>query len=928
MDSFLGKIAQRIATDHPRDTDRVLVVLNNNRSVRFFKKQFERIGKPMFLPHVTTIDDFVAQLGGLEIVPSEFLLFELYSIHIDIGGAERKYQTFEDFIAFGDLMIGDFSEVDQYCVDARLLFDNLHSLKSIGEWDIESPTLNDFQRDYLAFYRSLYDYYERLHARLMAQGKAYSGMAYRHVAEHIAEHADRNEWAAIYFVGFNALSECERRIIGEYVRRGVGHLFADHDPYFTLPGQESGYFLAKHAEEFPELMPTGASLYGQGEKHITIVECPESILQCKYAGQWLASHPTLLAPANAEKTAIVLADESLLMPTLNSLPDSAHPYSVNISMGYAYTDSVVHALMLRLLSLYRQQDPRGYYHTDIVNLLGNRHIGALAGDDMLRSKAEALIADKGLIRCPASLLTEHLVPSALGYLFPNQSPHPREALVLMRHLIGDIVVNELLESNKKEKQAAASLVEVLDNLDALMAAHDYITTLDTLEKIYSRIAQRHTIALLGEPLAGLQILGMLETRNLDFEHLILLSANEGILPAGHTAGSLIPHELKVHFGMPTYVEKDSVYAHHFYRLLLRAKEIHLVYSSESESMGKGEPSRFLRQVEAELAPRFGIAVTHLTATTDSHLHQSALPTGKKKSEAVMQRLAEMAQNGLSPTSFTDYIECPLKYYYSRVLRIDSDNGIDDDLDASQLGDCVHGVLQSIYTPHLGHPLRIDVMQQALDNLHEHIDQQFEQLLRGGRSHEGHNHFLYTVAENQLRHLLQKEIKILKEGHTITVLAVEDNLPLHPIIGAPLPVNIKGKADRIDRFDGTLRIIDYKTGRVDDKEITYRDGQATIPSKWLQLMWYALLYHRSHPTPALLSAIYPLRHLRSDIKMARWESDAHDDPQIITPAMLDRFEEMLVGYATTLMNPAADFVPTPSSAACTFCPARDFCPNKR
>ena len=186
METFLKQVARRIADTHPNDTDRVLVVFNNRRSLRFFQRRFVSLGRTMFLPRTMSIDDLVAELGGLKIVPNEFLLFELYSIHVELEGEERKYKTFDEFISFGDLMLGDFSELDQYCVDAADLFGNLHDLKAIGEWDIEGSELTPFQRDYLHFYRSLYEYYRRLHERLAAQGKAYGGMAYRQVAENIS----------------------------------------------------------------------------------------------------------------------------------------------------------------------------------------------------------------------------------------------------------------------------------------------------------------------------------------------------------------------------------------------------------------------------------------------------------------------------------------------------------------------------------------------------------------------------------------------------------------------------------------------------------------------------------------------------------------------------------------------------------------------
>lgn len=928
MDTFLKQIAQRIVDEHPKDTDEVLVVFNNNRSKRFFTKQFTTLGRASFLPQVMAIDDFIAQLGGLEIVPNEFLLFELYNIHVELGGAERKYQTFEDFISFGDLMMRDFSEIDQYRVDARQIFDNLHSLKAIGEWDIEGGGETEFQRKYLEFYRSIYDYYSRLHERLLSQGKAYSGMAYRYVAENIGVQGVRgvqDKWKAVYFVGFNALSKCEETIIGEFVRCGKGHLLCDNDVYFLEPHQEAGYFLSKHMGDFPEIRPTGPSRFGIGRKEVFIVDCPENILQCKYTGQLLSQHPEWLDPREAESTAIVLADESLLIPTLNALPDTQEPYTVNITMGYSYSNSMIHALIERLFALYHQQDSRGYYHSTITELFSDRFVCQLLGTRNLRHSMERLMRRDSRIRCSASdleaLLREAGVeePAKLLYLFPDHKPAPGECLELFRRLAADLVDSELLEKNPKEKQAVGSLAEVLENLTLLNDTYPFVTSTETLEKIYSRIAQRHAISLRGEPLQGLQILGMLETRNLDFKRVILLSANEGVLPSGRGDNTLIPNELKVHFGLPTYVEKDSVYAHHFYRLLQRAEQVYLLYNSENEGMGKGEPSRFLLQVESELAPRFNIPVTQVTVKSDATLTVGRPLPDAVKTDAVMQRLREMGQRGLSPTSFVDYMECPLKYYYSRVLAIDEQVEMDEDLDASQLGDSIHKVLENILKPHCGEPLKAEVLKEALEQLPTYMEQAFKDLYSGGRNTEGRNRFLYSVAEAQLQHILKNELAHLEKGERLTINGVEETIRDYPLLEG---VNLKGKIDRVDTLDGCLRIIDYKTGRLEKSEITYHDGDEKMPGKWLQLMWYALLYCRTHQGSGNLRVgIYPLRNLRSDVRLATW-----NDSEEITAEQLDGFESLLKEKGEELMNPAIAFLPTPSSKACAFCPAKNYCQN--
>lgn len=932
MDSFLLQVARRIADAHPSDTDHVLVVFNNHRSLRFFQRQFTHLGRTMFLPRTMAIDDLVATLGGLETMPNDFLLFELYRIHIELEGESRKYKTFEEFIPFGDLMMGDFSEIDQYCVDARAIFGNLHDLKVIGEWNIEGTEPTPFQRDYLHFYRSLYDYYRLLHEHLLSQGKAYSGMAYRHVAEHIGDlwPAASARWEAVYFVGFNALSECERRIIDEYVRRGIGHLLTDGDPYFMQPEQEAGHFLRKHCQQFPEIKPAGPSLFSQGRHEITIVECPETVMQCKLAGRLLTDHPQWLAD-EPESTAVVLADESLLLPCLSALPtDDAAPtknYSVNISMGYAFCDTSMHQLAVHLLALHRNATAQGFYHADILAVLSDRHLARLMERNDLYRKADSFLRQNNIIRCKTPTLTPLIGDGEVQRLLFPAAPLGVDAWIEMLRRLAALIVNrKLLETNEKEKQALGSLIEIIDHLADLQQRYHYIDNLGTLEKVYLRIAQRHQIPLLGEPLSGLQLMGMLETRNLDFRRVILLSAGEGVLPAGRSGNSLIPHQLKRDFHLPTYQEKDAVYAYNFYHLLLRAEEVYLVYSSESEAMGKGEPSRFLRQVESELAPRFGIKLHRLVVNNNKPPRPAPPMPQPTKSAAVMARLAELAAKGFAPTVFDDYVECPLRYYYKQVLGVWKDDDYEDDLDASQLGTAIHNVLKAIYEPYnndtapAGHRLvSADGLRQALHDLPRYMQAEFAPYFQHGRAAEGRNHFLHAVAESQLTHMLKKEIALLDEGHTIEIIALEKTLGP---VALDQGVCIKGKVDRIDRFDSRLRIIDYKSGSLSDDEIAYRStpnrtGEVVIPGKWFQLMCYALLYGEPCST-----AIYPLRSLHSDVRLASW-----DGVSDLTAAHLADFRAMLTDRCRELMDPDLPFRATAKKEHCRFCDARTFCPHR-
>lgn len=930
METFLKQTARQILAEHPQDTDKVLVVFNNHRSELFMRRAFERIsaekGSAFFLPQMTVIDDLVADLGGMKVVDNEFLLFELYMVHEAIGGPERKYQTFEEFMAFGDIMLSDFSEIDRYCVDARKLFVNLHEIKDLLEWDIEDPNMSPFQRSYLEFYHSLFRYYTEFRARLQEKGKAYSGMAYRHVAENIASLAEGCPYTKIYFVGFNAITECEKIIIKEYARRGIGTLLTDGDSYYyDDPMQEAGLFLRRHSNDFPELGHYGPTLFGQGKKRINIVQCPEAVLQCKYAGQVLADHPQWLK--DTESTAVVLADESLLIPTLNALPEIDEPYKVNVSMGFAYVDSGVNTLVLRLLSLYRQANAKGYYHTDVVEVLSDFHVGRLLGRRDLRQRVTNQLESEHRIRCSAADIASLVGTDKLAFLFPAELPGPAGVVAILKRLAALLVEEKTLESNKKEQQSLGGLVEILTHFEELFADYSqHITTLTSFERIYTRLAQRHNIAFLGKPLSGLQVLGMLETRNLDFRHIILLSANEGVLPSGRSQNTLIPYDLQRAFGLPTYREKDSVYAYNFYRLLQRAEDVYLICSTATETMGNGEESRFLKQVRFELAPRFKgvIELDEAVAGTDATLHRSDFVPEGTKTDTVMQNLARQAATGFSPTALSDYVACPLGYYYKRVLGIKQPDELADELDSSQFGTVVHAALQHIYEPYLGRAVDPDGLQSTLDRLPQLLMEAFEEVNRHGRSTEGRNHFLFSVAESQVRRALEREIADIRQGSTIEMVALEQNIVMPLSEG----INLSGYVDRIDRYNGVLRVIDYKTGRVGDKDLAVDraalDNGEPMPAKWLQLMCYALVYRYSYPaTDAILTGIYPLGNFGSGIRLA-----TVDGSEKIFPSDLDDFRRRIAELTAEIMNRDIPFTAPDKPAVCSFCPVASFCPSKK
>ena len=589
--------------------------------------------------------------------------------------------------------------------------------------------------------------------------------------------------------------------------------------------------------------------------------------------------------------------------------------------------------MLKLFSLHCRRREQTFYHQDILDLLSDPIVSKLHGTSNLHSKINALFFQEHVIYTDTDTLSDlckqiSVNISPIRFLLSDNPPSVDDFLSMTHQLIQLIYNAETLKTNLKEMEALACLLEIVDHFQDIQNEYHFIETLSILQKIYNRLAQRRSVAFYGEPLAGLQILGVLETRNLDFKRLIILSVNEGTIPSARSFNSLIPYNLKIAFGLPTFHEKDAVYAYNFYRLLQRAEEINLIYSTESDLSGKGEPSRFIHQIRRELVERFpqNISIKEEIVSATNCLPEVAYKNRCDKTETVMSRIQEIAARGLSPSALNKYRACPLKFYYENVLGINESEQLTEDLEQNELGSCIHAVLEHIFSIDADRHVRIETLQSALNQLDSIIDQILSSQFHHGRNVLGRNHFLKSVAKTQITNFLKSEIKYLQTEGGIDILGLEQQLSHSLEIPAGNDIQqvvISGIADRIDISNKTIRIIDYKSGKVDPRELHVSDPEpdwAAVSDKWFQLMTYEWLYAHSQTTDfPHISGIFPLRHLNSQLLTASWEGF-----DIITPHHLETFDQMLRQLVSELFNTDIPFLPNPQSKMCGFCPFSEIC----
>ncbi len=932
MSTFLHSVAQRIFNERDGQLQDISVVFNNRRAGLFLQQQFLTLSKqPFFMPQIQGMDDLVAHLGKLQIVPHEFLLFELFDIHRNMEGIEQRFDTFEEFMPFGEMLLTDFSEVDLYRVDARSLFNNLHDLKRLGEWDISGKPLTPFQEKYLNFFRSLHRYYSLFRQRLENKQQAYAGMAYRHVADNIDHLTSLIDYRHIYFVGFNALSDSEATIIKHLSKTGMATLICDGDDYYFADNrQEAGNFLRKNALHFSGIGNFEKN-FASHNKTIHIVNCPENVLQSKALGTVLGSHLNSAEDRRIQDSAIVLADEQLLLPVLNSLPPTVS--STNVTMGFPYPHTEIHALFTKIFSLYTNSRKDSFYHRDILAICGDNIMCRLLATNNLYHTVSKQIADLKLIYANraeiASIINDITDSKEILYLFDNPKPTVANILGILKKTISLILNSTHLQLRTIEKESLACAVQIVDYIVSIQEGFEYFQSPDTLQRIYQRIAQRRNVAFYGEPLQGLQILGMLETRNLDFDTIYLLSLNEGTLPGGRKDNSLIPLSLKKAFGLPTYEEKDSVYAYNFFRLLQRCHEAWLFFCSDSEGVGKGEPSRFILQLKDEMAPRLpNITIIEHSAQANSLEGTAAKQTTVIKDANTLKRLEQMANRGLSPSALNRYRQCPMFFFQQDILGAREQEEVSEQLEANELGTFIHAILCDIYNVDPNGIIKKETLTKCLEDIDAMVDERYRDEMLKGRDPEGKNHIYGEVAKMELRHFLKKEIELLDQGHTIQILLTEGELKMPLTVEYPdtsLSVNILGVTDRVDRLDGNLRIADYKSGNVNEAELSVTDAKLAdhnIPDKWFQVMTYAWLYCRAnHYNGDFQSGIFPLRALGKNFMPASWNKKS-----ILDFNDIDNFEQLLNEILSEMYDPSAPIVATPSKKSCEHCPFAPSCPD--
>lgn len=940
MEKFIDKIARQLYETKRAELESLIVIMPSKRAGTFFKKALASCSDtPIWMPKIYAIEEWLEELSELSIVGKTQLLFELFVSYKNVF-PKKQQDSFESFLKWAPTILKDFNDVDAYLEDPTKLFSYVHEVKKIESWAPNGPQSSALVSNYLQFWGLMETLFVDFKKQLENQNIAFQGMAYRKASNLISTWIKKNrpKKGSVCYVGFNAMNPCETHIMKSLLAEGVADVFWDADSYYLNDKkQEAGKYLRDYKQwpEFESREFNWVHSELKKEKKINVFGVPKTITQAQLAGTILNDFYTQKLPR--KDVALVLADETLLSPVLEFLPSSTD--RVNVTMGNALKDVHLYAFFnsVFLLHLNRERlniEKNEFYYKDLYTVWqhpvfqNSKTSSSLENikKGMQKENLSFVSLDTIYTGCDLSLLP--WMQALLEY-------HSSDVFGLVDNLLKLIDLIRLDLINKKEKNAVVveelfAFTKLFNQIKNLQDTYGFISELKTLYQLFQQSAKMESMSFYGEPLSGLQIMGMLETRNLDFENVILLSVNEGSLPSGKKENSFIPFDIRKEFSLPTYEDVDAVFAYHFYRLAQRTKSLTLIYNTESDALGSGEKSRYIAQIENELLKDFPKDIKYHEEVL-SHKLQPIVPRefSVKKDEYVLKRLREFAsQKGFSPSSLNTYKNCPLQFYYEKVLNIKNPEGIEETIEASTLGTVIHRAVEDFYLPFTGKEVKLIDLKNILPKIKAKLDKLFSEEFKSSSISKGKNKLIYTVAESFLKAFIKNENAFLKKVKAFKVIGLEEDL--EATINLPslsFPVKLMGNADRIDLVGGVLRIIDYKTGKVELREVQSDEIQRIVREKQyqkgFQLFMYAYMFKKMHPKQENIEAgILSFRALKKGFLKAGIKSN-NLTRNFFDETLLDPFESELKELIEEIFDPAIPFTHAHRSEFCRFCDPEKF-----
>ena len=870
--TFQQELAHELLTKYNGDLSSLAVMFPSLRARTFFNDAIaSAIDHPVWQPMWLSIDDIMEQASGLHRGERIRLISELYKVYV----VHHPLETFDKFYFWGDMLISDFDMIDRYMIDATQLLRNIRDIKEL-ETDVsyltpeqlriisfwrsigDNDSLSEQKLRFLKIWNSLPAIYTEYRKRLCELKIAYPGMIYRTTAERIKCGEDIGLPKKHFIIaGFNALSKSEKILFNHIATSAHGaDFYWDYDNYYTKSRwHEAGVFMRENIANYPASGNISVDNFRERPKQIESIACVSNVVQCKYVAKILESLPD---EELDKRTAIVLTDESLLIPLLHSLPERVK--RVNVTMGYPLKNSLVYSFVERIIELQAHSRTKGeeqiFYHVDVTGLLSHPYISGICSNEASRLMEH--INSNRIVSISASQLAEC---ELLKELFSRHTSWQELGRYITRVIS---LIERDIESPMQAEYLHIAYEEVVKLIHSIERC-DIEMPMEVFPSLLRRHLQTVTIPYVGEPLEGIQIMGILETRNVDFKNVIILSMTDATFPGDKTGqSSFIPYNLRAAYGMPTPEEHEAMYAYYFYRIVQRAEHVSMLYCSRADDKSTGERSRYIYQLEYE-SP---YPITKRSVGVDLTISdaQSITITKGERERAILDRyLRPDEQHTLSPTALFRYIECPLKFYLSSVAHLRTPDEVSDTIDALMFGNILHETMQELYTPliEISNPeSQIDALRKQ-EIVEQAVDKTIGRIMLGDEKATTAEFTGDTllVRDIIIKYIIRGIMRYDKDNSGYTIAGLEDEVKCRYAISNNRKVNLSGRADRIDRLaDGTMQIIDYKSGNTPHLEFNgmenlFRGTAMERVSNIFQTLLYSMMLHKRDGCEALPSLYF-------------------------------------------------------------------------
>ena len=957
MESFLKLVAADLYKHTEGNLAHTAVVFPNKRAGLFFNEYLAQESEsPIWSPAYVSISELFRSLSPWEVGDPVKLVCELYKI---FRRETQSTETLDDFYFWGEMLISDFDDADKNKVDTDKLFSNLQDLRNIMDDytfidDEQEEAIRQFFQNFsierrtalkerfISLWDVLGNIYKGFRESLASQNIAYEGMMYRHVIEHLD--VDKLPYEKYVFVGFNVLNKVEHTLFTQLKDAGKAVFYWDYDEFYMKENRqavthEAGEFIRRNLRDFPS--PLSGELFKNlsKPKEVHYIASSTENAQARYLPQWIRNNLT----TPEKETAVVLCNEALLQPVLHSLP--AEVKHVNITMGFPLSQTPVYSFLIALLELHTHGfnfKSGRYTFQSVVTLLKHPYTRQLTGQAELLEKE--LTRNNRFYPLPGELGKDEFLTRLFTPLSGNLNLCIRLSETLQQ-VAGIYQANtsgteDTDAFNQLYRESLFKAYTTINRFRTLIEEDELTVQSETFRRLLVKVLSATNIPFHGEPAIGMQVMGVLETRNLDFRHLVLLSVNEGQLPKSGGDSSFIPYNLRKAFGMTTIEHKIAVYAYYFYRLLQRAERITLMYNTSSDGLNRGEWSRFMLQFLIEWP--HPITRQFLEAGQSP---QGTSPITVEKPPDVMRRMQSLfdvranPKAKFSPSALNYYLDCPLKFYYRYVAGLSAPDEVSAEIDSATFGSIFHYAAEHIYkdlTTH-GKVINKEALETLLRNevkLQDYVDTAFKKLFFNVPQNEkpeynGVQLINSAVIARYLKQLLQNDLRYAPFTFIASEMEVDEPIDIQTPKGV-IKSRIGGIIDRMDSKDGTLRIVDYKTGG--DADTPPHVESLFIPDKKrsnyvFQTFLYAAIMCRKQPTMKIAPALLYIHRAATEtyspvIQMGepRKPKEAVED----FSKYEKEYRERLQGLLEEIFNPEKSFTQTEIIEKCTYCDFKALC----